>query len=114
MVIKNGRFGRFMACSGYPKCRNTKSIPTGVHCPEEGCDGQLVPRRTRRGRSFYSCSNYPRCKFAVWDRPVPQACPRCKSPYMLAKSTKNAGDHYKCPACAHVVPAEPATESVNT
>ncbi|HUU46984.1 MAG TPA: DNA topoisomerase, partial [Acidobacteriota bacterium] len=112
MVIKNGRFGRFMACSGYPKCRNTKSIPTGVGCPEEGCNGQLVPRRTRRGRSFYSCSNYPNCKFAVWDRPVAHTCPRCKSPYMLAKSTKSEGEHYKCPSCAHIVPTEAVSEPV--
>lgn len=106
MVIKTGRFGRFMACSGYPGCKNTKPIPTGVTCPEEGCDGDLVPRRTRFGRTFYSCSNYPTCKYAVWNRPVPLPCPQCGSKFMLAKSTKAKGDHTECPTCKHVILAE--------
>ena len=111
MVFKSGRYGRFLACSGYPKCKNTRSIPTGVRCPEEGCNGDLVPRRTRTGRTFYSCSNYPNCKYAVWDRPVPHQCPQCQSPFMLSKSTKAQGEHYKCPVCAHVIPAEMVSET---
>ena len=110
MVIKTGRFGRFLACSGYPGCKNTKPIPTGVNCPEEGCDGALVPRRTRFGRTFYSCSNYPACKYAVWNRPVPQACPQCGSRFMLSKSTKARGEHLECPACKHIILAEAKTE----
>jgi len=77
MVIKRGRFGKFLACSAFPKCRNAKSItvPTGAKCPE--CGGELVEKTTRRKRIFYSCANYPECKFATWNRPVPTPCPAC-------------------------------------
>ncbi len=112
MMIRTGRFGKFLACSAYPKCKNTKAIPTGVSCPEEGCKGDLVPRRTRTGRTFYSCSRYPDCKYAVWNRPVPQECPECKSPFMLSKSTKTHGEHLKCPVCGHVASVE-TPETVN-
>jgi DNA topoisomerase-1 len=63
MVIRIGRYGRFMACSGFPGCRYTKSIPTGYRCPAEGCNGDLVQRRSKSGRFFYGCSNYPNCRF---------------------------------------------------
>ena len=106
MVIRTGRFGQFLACSAYPKCKNTKAIPTGVKCPEERCSGELVPRRTKTGRTFYSCSRYPECKYAVWDRPVPQACPHCGSPFMLYKNTKAAGEHLKCPSCGNTTEIE--------
>jgi DNA topoisomerase-1 len=112
MVIRTGRFGRFLACSAYPDCKNTKAIPTGVRCPEDGCGGDLVPRRTRAGRTFYSCSKYPTCKYAVWDRPVPRECPQCGSLFMLAKSTKTRGEHYACPTCKHIVPVEAPAEPV--
>ena len=65
MVVKTGRYGKFLACSGYPECRNKKPYPTGVPCPEEGCGGELVLRRSRKGRRFYGCSNYPKCKFVT-------------------------------------------------
>ncbi|GAB4319320.1 MAG: type I DNA topoisomerase [Candidatus Zixiibacteriota bacterium] len=115
MVIKSGRFGQFLACSAYPKCKNTKPIPTGVKCPEERCTGELVPRRTKTGRTFYSCSRYPECKYAVWNRPVPQPCPHCGSPFMLQKSTKARGEHLQCPACGNVTDIEtPAEATANT
>lgn len=63
MVIRHGRFGRFLACSGFPACRYTKSIPTGFRCPNEGCKGDIVQRRSRKGRMFYGCSNYPNCTY---------------------------------------------------
>ena len=63
MVIRSGRFGRFVACSGFPACRNTKPLSTGVSCPEANCDGYLVQRRGRGRRKFYGCSNYPRCGY---------------------------------------------------
>ena len=69
MVIKSGRFGRFLACSKYPECKTTMAVTTGVPCPEEGCGGTLVERRSKKGRVFYSCSNYPKCKHAVWELP---------------------------------------------
>jgi DNA topoisomerase I len=85
MVIKHGRFGRFIACSGYPECRTTKPVSLGISCPEPGCGGQLVERRSRRGRTFYSCSNYPTCKFSVWARPVAEACPQCGAPFLTER-----------------------------
>lgn len=77
MVIKNGRFGKFLACPGYPDCKNTKPFleKTGGICPE--CGGDLIKRTTKKGRTFYSCSNYPGCEFKTWDLPVPQTCPEC-------------------------------------
>ena len=68
MVVKSGRYGRFLACSDYPNCKTTKPFSTGVPCPE-GCGGELVERRTKRGRVFYGCSNYPSCTYATWENP---------------------------------------------
>jgi DNA topoisomerase-1 len=69
MVIRYGRFGKFMACSGFPECKNTKTMaePTGLICPDDG--GEVVVKRTKRGRSFWGCANYPNCKFASWTKP---------------------------------------------
>jgi len=69
MVIKSGRFGRFLACSRYPECKKTLPFSTGVACPEEGCDGVLLERRTKKGRVFYGCSKYPACRHATWKLP---------------------------------------------
>ncbi|OHB38889.1 MAG: DNA topoisomerase I [Planctomycetes bacterium RIFCSPHIGHO2_02_FULL_50_42] len=69
MVIKAGRMGRFLACSAYPECKNAKSLPTGVKCPKEGCGGDVVQRRSKRGRRFYGCSNYPKCNFTAFKLP---------------------------------------------
>lgn len=97
MVIKQSRFGRFLACSGYPKCKNAKPLPTGVACPKPDCGGQLVERTSKRGKPFFGCNNYPKCDFVAWDRPVPQACPQCGNPYMVEKVTKSKGTQHKCP-----------------
>ena len=77
MIVKWGRFGKFIACSNYPTCRNTKPYleKIGVVCPQ--CDGDLVVRRTRKKRLLYGCSNYPTCQFVSWKRPLPQPCPAC-------------------------------------
>ena len=85
MVIKRGRFGRFMACEGYPECQNTKPISTGIKCPEAGCGGDLTEKRTKKGKIFYSCTNYPKCKFAIWEKPVPKECPLCKAQFLVEK-----------------------------
>jgi len=69
MVVRSSRRGPFLACSAYPKCKNAKPIPTGIPCPEEGCDGQLVQRGARGGRTFYGCSNYPKCKHTAKELP---------------------------------------------
>ena len=96
MVVKNGKFGRFLACSNYPTCKVTRPWETGVQCPQEACDGKIVERRTRKGRTFYSCSNYPRCSYALWDKPIPEKCPQCGSPYLVEKQGK-AGASIRCP-----------------
>ncbi|MCK4305488.1 MAG: type I DNA topoisomerase [Candidatus Eisenbacteria sp.] len=99
LMLRTGRFGRFLACSNYPQCKTTRPVPVGVACPEEGCEGQLVEKRTRNGRAFFGCDQYPKCKYAVWDRPFPQRCPECGHPFMLMRETKRAGAHYACPRC---------------
>jgi len=97
MVIKRGRYGPFLACSGFPDCRNTRPLnkpqSTGVPCPE--CHkGELMERRSKRGRTFYSCSRYPTCKFSLWSRPIAEECPECHNPYLIVK--KIGGKVYKC------------------
>jgi DNA topoisomerase I len=95
MVIKTGRFGKFMACSAYPGCKTTKPIPLGVKCPK--CGGELSERRTKGGKSFYGCSNYPKCDFASWDRPLPRKCPECGNQYLVEKYSKKDGLRVVCP-----------------
>ncbi|MGH7727262.1 MAG: type I DNA topoisomerase [Vulcanimicrobiaceae bacterium] len=87
MVIKTGRFGRFISCTGYPECKTTKPIlkETGALCPKDG--GKIVERRTKRGRTFYGCANYPACDFVSWDRVVAEPCPVCGA-YVTAKSRR--------------------------
>jgi len=78
LVIRTGRFGRFISCSGFPECRYRRSFmnKTGAICPE--CNGDLVERKTKqKKRVFFGCSNYPTCNFALWERPVPELCPNC-------------------------------------
>jgi DNA topoisomerase-1 len=88
MVIKHGRYGRFVACSGYPECKTTKPLTLGIACPEPGCPGQLAARRSRRGRVFYGCSAYPTCTFAVWQRPIPEACPKCGAAFLTERAAR--------------------------
>jgi len=88
MVIKHGRFGKFIACSGYPECKTTKPITLGIACLEPGCSGQLVERRSRRGRTFYGCSAYPNCRFVVWQRPVSEPCPKCGAPFVTERAAR--------------------------
>lgn len=89
MVIKSGRFGEFMACSGYPECKNTKAIveKIGVKCPD--CGSDIVAKRGRSGKLFYGCSNYPECKRAFWYKPTDRKCPECGS-LLLERNSKNA------------------------
>jgi DNA topoisomerase-1 len=96
MAVKNGKFGRFLACTNYPTCKFTKAWETGVRCPQEGCGGMIVERRSRKGRTFYSCSNYPTCSYALWDKPIPEKCPLCDSPFLIEKPGKS-GATIKCP-----------------
>lgn len=90
MLRKNGPYGMYLACSGYPKCKNTVSlnrgvqkVPTGVKCPS--CGGDIVERKGRRGSTFYGCSNYPKCKYMLKYQPVPEKCPKCGHPFLIKK-----------------------------
>jgi DNA topoisomerase-1 len=96
MVVKTGRFGKFLACSAYPDCKTTKPLAVGVKCPTPDCGGDLVQKRTRKGRSFYSCSRYPQCNFALWDRPINKPCPSCQAPFLVEKYSKAAGTRVQC------------------
>lgn len=86
MVLKTGRFGKFLSCSRYPECKSTRPYGVGIKCPED--DGEIVERRTKKGKVFYSCSNYPRCKFATWYKPIPRNCPKCIEGVLAEKRTK--------------------------
>lgn len=94
MVIKTGRYGKFLACPGFPECKNTKPIVTeiGVKCPL--CGGDIVVKRSKRGRTFYGCSNYPDCKFVSWERPIDKPCPKCGS--LMVKKRAKAGEYEAC------------------
>jgi DNA topoisomerase-1 len=106
MVIRSGRFGRFQACSAYPACQHTRPITTGVPCPEPGCSGSITERRTKKGRSFFGCSRYPDCHFALWERPVARKCTECGNPYLTVKRTKDRGEYLRCPKCKAEVELE--------
>ncbi|MEW4369226.1 type I DNA topoisomerase [Paenibacillus kandeliae] len=100
MVYKLGRFGKFLACSGFPDCRNTKPIikDIGVECPT--ChEGHVVERRSKKGRVFYGCNRYPECDFVSWDRPSPKPCPVCKS--MMVEKRNKQGVKLQCTSCDH-------------
>jgi DNA topoisomerase-1 len=97
MVIKLGKFGKFMACSGFPECRNSRPLLTriGVECPQ--CkQGEIVERRSRKGRTFYGCERYPDCDFTAWNKPVEEKCPTCGG-YMVESGRKG---QTRCPACS--------------
>lgn len=98
MVIKLGRYGKFLACSGFPECRNSRPLleKIGVACPK--CkEGQVVERRSKKGRTFYGCDRYPECDFVAWNKPVDVTCPRCGS-YMVEVGRRG---QIRCPQCGH-------------
>ena len=100
MVIRHGRSGDFLGCSKFPKCRGTRSMPTGVKCPKDG--GEIAERRSKkRGKAFYGCENYPNCDFVVWDKPVAETCPECGYVGAEAKSNKTRGNYRKCLKCSN-------------
>jgi len=98
LAVKDGRFGEFTACSNYPICRYIKLKEVGVGCPREGCGGQVVERKSRRGKTFFGCSRYPECDFVTWYRPLSEKCPSCGKPYLLEKITKRDGVTHFCDA----------------
>ena len=96
MVIRTGRRGRFMACSAYPECKNTRPLSLGVSCPRDDCNGELVERSSRRGKTFYSCSNYPDCEFATWDRPLKEVCPACEGLFLAEHTSRKREISTRC------------------
>ncbi len=106
LVARNGPYGRFIACSRRPDCKFTKPLTLGIKCPECGI-GELAERRTKRGKSFYGCTCYPECTFAVWDKPRETPCPSCGAPFMVEKETKKQGLTLRCVKCKTSIPAEP-------
>ena len=110
MVIKTGRYGKFIACTNYPDCRNTKPyvIKVGVDCPR--CGGDLVEKKTRKGRLFYGCANYPECDFASWERPVREPCPQCGG--LMTQAGKDSAKCTECGTITERLPQEAASEGV--
>ena len=99
MLLRWGKFGKFLGCSGYPECKNIqpleKPVDLGIKCPE--CkEGNIKERKSRWGKVFYGCDKYPECKFASWDKPMPTPCPDCDSPILVEKVTKRAGRTHRC------------------
>ena len=116
MVKRRSRFGEFLGCSGYPECDGIKRlqsdpVKTGVACPE--CkEGEILERRSRRGKIFYGCGRYPKCKFAAWNKVVPQPCPSCGANYMVEKDLKRTGLTWQCAnkECGYKQPAPVAEQ----
>ncbi len=101
MMVKTSRYGRFLSCSKYPECKFTQPYSIGVDCPQDGCGGYLIERKTKRGKFFYGCSNYPKCNFATWDKPIAEKCPNCEAKFLVMKSSKAKGEYLKCLKCGH-------------
>ncbi len=118
LVIKTGRYGKFVGCSGYPTCKHIEPLEkpqdTGVGCPQ--CkNGTILKRKARSGKIFYSCSEYPKCDYALWDAPIKESCPDCNWPILTLKTTKRRGTEKVCPQkdCKYATPYEGDPSDVN-
>ena len=96
LVIKQGRYGEFTACSNYPECKYIKQETTGVSCPATGCSGEILIRKSKKGRIFYGCNRYPECKNVYWDKPLNNDCPKCNATVLFEKITKKEGQILYC------------------
>ncbi|SFM59878.1 type I DNA topoisomerase [Thermodesulforhabdus norvegica] len=114
MQIKHGRFGAFLACTGYPECKNTQPLGLGINCPADGCDGEIVERRSKKGRVFYGCSRYPACRTVFSSKPVSHPCSKCGYPVTLLRVTRKQGSKLVCPRkeCKHSEPIDESTPSM--
>ncbi|MCM2268980.1 MAG: type I DNA topoisomerase [Thermoanaerobaculia bacterium] len=120
MELRRSRFGPFLGCTGYPECKNIRKLgpkpappkDTGIGCPECG-KGTIQEKKTRRGKIFYSCSRYPDCKYALWNKPVEEPCPQCGHPFLTEKTTKKKGTVWLCPkeGCGYEVEAPEPVEA---
>ena len=98
LVVKHGRFGEFTACGNYPKCKYVRKKSLEIACPQPNCGGEIVERKSRRGKIFYGCDRYPDCRFILWNKPVNKACPQCGAAFVLEKVTKKQGVLHYCHA----------------
>lgn len=105
LVARNGPYGRYIHCEKRPECKFTKPFTVGVKCPQCG-EGEIAEKRSRKGKTFFSCTRYPQCDYALWDRPRPTPCPECKAPFLVEKVAKS-GAHLACLTCKSKFPAEP-------
>ncbi len=111
MVAKTGRYGPFLACTGYPSCKETQPIELGITCPQEQCGGSLTARRSQKGRNFFGCTNYPKCRFVLWDTPQNKHCPACNYPIIVEKTNKSGESTLQCPDCKHQITADASDAS---
>jgi DNA topoisomerase-1 len=95
LVAKQGRFGEFVACSNYPKCKYIKQNTIGMPCPKCG-KGDIAAKRSKRGRTFYGCTEYPACEFTVWNKPIDKTCPACNATYLVEKTSSKGETAYQC------------------
>jgi DNA topoisomerase-1 len=95
LAIKHGPYGEYTACSNYPDCKYIKRETTGVACSRAGCKGEIVVKKSKRGKVFYGCSEYPKCDLVFWDKPVAEACPQCRAPFLLEKFNARKGEVVK-------------------
>lgn len=109
LVQRHGRFGEFISCSNYPTCKYIKRETIGLACTRPGCKGEIVVKKSKRGKAFYGCSEYPKCDVVFWDKPVLTPCPQCNAPFLLEKTTKKDGTVHYCAneACGYRVEATP-------
>jgi DNA topoisomerase-1 len=116
LVQRHGRFGQFISCSNYPKCTYIKRETTGVPCSRPGCKGEIVVKKTKRGKAFYGCSEYPKCDVVFWDKPIAEPCPNCKAPFLLEKTTKKDGTVRYCAqeGCGYRADALPSARGAQT
>ncbi|MBC7336125.1 MAG: topoisomerase DNA-binding C4 zinc finger domain-containing protein, partial [Clostridia bacterium] len=100
MVVKSGRYGKFLACPAFPECRSTRPYQeeVGVGCPR--CGGKVVVRRGKKGRQFYGCSRYPECDYLSWDKPTTVTCPTCGE-RLVEKAGRGRTPRLVCPKCGH-------------
>jgi DNA topoisomerase-1 len=114
LVRRQGRFGEFISCSNYPKCDYVKRETVGVTCPKDG--GDIVVKKSKRGKVFYGCANYPKCDVVFWDKPVDKSCPQCSAKFLLEKTTKKEGTVLYCQneECDYKISAGPSSPDKST
>ena len=102
MVVRSGKFGRFLACSGFPECSYTRPFELQVDCPSDGCLGKVIERTSKNGKMFFGCNQYPACNFMSWQEPVNAVCPKCSNHYLVKEESSLQGAIQKCPKCNSV------------